>query len=147
MRAWRVGFGRHRIFEPGNNGENGAMKFLGAVALSVLMVPAVACTHSVKVPQELVGNWVTDNAKYEGKNLIIDRDGYIVLILDPVSTPKASRVDSMQCKKEAGLTCLFETTNKTGTHDKISVNYRPVNGGELRLAHPNNVVWHHAPTE
>jgi hypothetical protein len=123
------------------------MKFFRVVALSVLMLPAVACTRSVTVPKELVGNWVSDDAKYEGKNLIIDRDGYVVLILDPVSTPKASRVESMKCTKEGGLTCSFETTDKAGTHNKLSVTYSPANGGELRLGHPSGVVWHHAPSE
>lgn len=121
------------------------MRFFRLLAVSLLIFPAAACKRAQPIPQELVGNWVTDSAKYQGKNLIIDQDGFIVLILDGETLPKAERVDRMTATKVAGVpTYVFETSDKDGAHDKIALTYRPANGGELRLSHPSQVVWHRA---
>lgn len=124
------------------------MRFGRILALCVLMIPAVACRHSQSIPPELAGNWVTDDPRYAGKNMIIDKDGYITLITNPESKPKAERIDKMTSTKEAGAaTYVFETTDIAGAHDKITLTYRAANGGELRLSHPNQVVWKRATEE
>jgi hypothetical protein len=119
------------------------MKFFRLLLLTLLILPAAACKDAQPVPQELVGNWVTQDAKYQGKMLSIDPEGYVVLIVDEETTPKAERIDRMSSKTEAGVTTyVFEASDLAGQNDKITLMYRPLNGGELRLAHPNSVVWH-----
>ena len=107
------------------------------------MIPAVACKQSQAVPRELVGNWVTQDARYQGKTLVIDAEGFIVLIVDEDTMPKAEHIDSMTSKSEAGVTTyVFVASDQAGVQNKYTLMYRPLNGGELRLAHPNQVVWH-----
>ena len=119
------------------------MKFLRLLPLLLLIIPAAACKHSAAVPQELVGNWVTQDARYQGKTLVIDAEGFIVLIVDEDTMPKAEHIDSMTSKSEAGVTTyVFDASDQAGVHNRFTLMYRPVNGGELRLAHPNQVVWH-----
>jgi hypothetical protein len=107
------------------------------------MIPAVACKQSQAVPQELVGNWVTQDARYQGKTLVIDAEGFVVLIVDEDTMPKAEHIDKMTSKSEAGVTTyVLEASDQEGVQNKFTLMYRPLNGGELRLAHPNQVVWH-----
>ena len=121
------------------------MKFLRLLPLLVLLIPATACNHAAAVPQELVGNWVTQDARYQGKTLVIDAEGYIVLIVDEDTMPRAEHVDSMTSKREAGVTTyVLDASDQAGAHNRFTLMYRAVNGGELRLAHPNQVVWHRA---
>jgi hypothetical protein len=118
------------------------MRFFHLLALSLLILPAAGCKQSQAVPPELVGNWVTQDAKYQGKSLSIDPEGFIVLIVDENTTPKAEHIDRLTSTSEAGVTTyVFEASDQDGAHDKITVMYRAANGGELRLSHPNQVVW------
>jgi hypothetical protein len=131
-----------------HKGEDRPMKFFRLIALALLLLPAVACNQQQKIPKELAGNWVTEDERYQGKNLIINPEGFIVLIVDAESKPRAERVESMTSTKEAGVTTyVFKTTDINGAHDTITVDYRAANGGELRLAHPNQIVWRRAPAE
>jgi hypothetical protein len=119
------------------------MRFVRLLPLLLLMLPAGACNQSQAIPRELVGNWVTQDAKYQGKTLVIDAEGFVVLIVDEDTMPKAEHIDSMTSKSEAGVTTyVFEASDQAGVRDKITVMYRAANGGELRLAHPSQVVWH-----
>lgn len=124
------------------------MKFFRLLLPSLLIVLAAGCKHDQAVPQELVGNWVTQDARYKGKSLTIDQQGFIVLIVDEDSQPKAEHIDSMTVTKAAGLTTyVFETSDQADVPGKMTITYRPVNG-ELRLAHPSSVVWQRqAPAE
>jgi len=80
---------------------------------------------------------------------MIDPEGFVVLIVDEDTMPKAEHIDRMTSKSEAGVTTYaMEVSDQAGLQTKITVMYRPVNGGELRLAHPNQVVWQRAaPTQ
>ena len=121
------------------------MRFFRIWLLSLLILPAAACKRSPAIPEELVGSWVTQDAKYQGKTLSIDPEGFIVMIVDEDTMPKEEHIDRMTSKSEAGVTTyVFEASDQDGTHDKITLMYRPLNGGELRLAHPNQVVWQRA---
>jgi hypothetical protein len=121
------------------------MRFFRLLPLCLLIMPAAACRQSQTVPQALVGSWVTEDAKYQGKSLMIDQQGFIVLVLDEDTSPKPERIDHMTSTSEAGVTTyVFETSDQAGLHDKITVMYRAVNGGELRLSHPNQVLWRRA---
>jgi len=121
------------------------MRWFRLLPLLLLIIPAVACKESPPVPQELVGNWVTQDAKYQGKTLVIDPEGYIVLIVDEDTMPKAEHIDHMTSTEVAGVTTyVLDASDQAGTHDRITVMYRAVNGGELRLAHPSQVVWQRA---
>jgi hypothetical protein len=120
-------------------------KFPRFLLLFLLLAPAASCNKQVTVPSELVGSWVTQDARYRSKTLEIDGDGFVILFFGEDIEPKAERIDAMSTKTEAGITTYtFDTCDQADVHDKIRVNYRPVNGGELRLAHPNQVVWHRA---
>ncbi len=119
------------------------MRFLRLLPLLVLLIPAAACNRSVAVPQELVGNWVTQDARYQGKTLVIDAEGFVVLIVDEDTMPRAEHIDHMTSKSAAGVTTyVLDASDQAGTHNRFTLMYRAVNGGELRLAHPNQVVWH-----
>lgn len=119
------------------------MKLLRLLPILLLILPAVACKPSPTVPRELVGNWVTQDAKYQDKTLVIDAEGFVVLIVDEDTMPKAEHIDSMTSKTEAGVTTyVLEASDQEGVQNKFTLLYRPVNGGELRLAHPIQVVWH-----
>jgi hypothetical protein len=120
------------------------MRFFRLLPLALLILPAAACKRSQAVPQELVGNWATQDAKYQGKMLSIDQE-FIVVIQDENTPPKVERIDRMTSTNEAGVTTyVFEASDDTGAHDKVTLMYRPFNGGELRLSHPNSVVWQRA---
>jgi hypothetical protein len=120
------------------------MRFFRLLTLSLLIIPVVACKHSPGVPQELVGSWVTQDARYQGKSLVIDQD-CIVLVQDEDTLPKAEHIDRMTAASESGVTTyVFEASDQEGARDKITVMYRAVNGGELRFSHPNSVVWQRA---
>jgi hypothetical protein len=117
------------------------MKFIRFLPLLLLLMPAAACKRLPGVPQELVGNWVTQDAKYQGKAISIDQQ-FIVVIQDEETPPKVERIDHMTASSEAGVTTyVFEASDQAGQHDKVTVMYRAVNGGELRLSHPAGVVW------
>jgi hypothetical protein len=121
------------------------MRFFRVLLLSLLIIPSAACNRAPAVPQELVGTWTTQDAKYQGKSLTIDPEGYVVLIVDEETTPKAQHIDHMTTKSEAGVaTYAMDLTDQDGVHNKITVTYRAANGGELRLAHPDRVVWQRA---
>jgi len=119
------------------------MKIIRLLPILLLMIPAVACKPSPTVPRELVGNWVTQDARYKDKTLVIDAEGFVVLIVDEDTMPKAEHIDKMTAKTEAGVTTyVLEASDQAGIQNKFTLMYRPLNGGELRLAHPNQVVWH-----
>jgi hypothetical protein len=121
------------------------MRFFRLLTLALLIMPAAACKHSPAIPQELVGTWVTQDARYQGKSLMIDPEGFVVLVVDEDTAPRAEHVDRLTSTREAGVaTYVFEASDQAGLHNKITVMYRDVNGGELRLAHPNQVVWQRA---
>jgi hypothetical protein len=121
------------------------MRYFRLLLLSLLIMPAVACKPSLVVPKELVGSWVTQDPRYQGKILMIDGEGFIMLVVDAETLPKAERIDSMTSTTQAGVaTYVLETSDQAGAHERVTVMYRAVNGGELRLAHPNQVVWQRA---
>ena len=117
------------------------MRLLRLLPLFLVLLSATACFRSSAAPKELVGNWTTDDEKYQGKKLEIDQD-FIVLFFGDDAMPKAERIDHVASTQEAGgTTYVFETSDKAGVHNKIKVSYRPANGGELRLSNPSQVVW------
>jgi hypothetical protein len=124
------------------------LRFFRLLSLSLLILPLAACKHPPAVPDELVGTWVTQDAKYQGKSLAIDQE-FIVTVLDEDTTPKAEHIDHVTTTTVAGVTTYaFEATDQAGVHDKITLTYQAANGGELRLAHPSSVVWQRAePTQ
>jgi hypothetical protein len=117
------------------------MRLFRLLPLFLVIVSAAGCHRSQAVPKELVGNWVTDDERYQGKTLEIDQD-FIVLFLGEDTQPKAKRIDRVTATKEAGVTTyVFETSDKAGVHESIQVLYRPARQGELRLSNPSQVVW------
>ena len=121
------------------------MRLFRLLPLFLVIVSAAGCRHFQAVPEELVGNWETDDERFQGKTLEIDQD-FIVLFLGEDTLPKANRIDRVSSNKEAGVTTyVFETSDKAGVHDTITVLYRAAQKGELRLANPSQVVWKRVP--
>jgi hypothetical protein len=121
------------------------MRLFRLLPLFLVILSAAGCRHFQQgVPQELLGNWVTDDENYQGKSFEIDQE-FIVLFLGEDHQPKAERIDRVSSTSEAGLiTYVFETSDKAGVRDIVKVLYRPALAGELRLSNPSQVVWKRA---
>lgn len=130
-----------RAYREGGN----SMKFHKCVPVLILLLVCAACQRSKPAPSEILGTWQTDDPRYNGKFLRFDED-FLVLGLGEDVVPKPEHIEHITVSHEGIATIyLIEARDQDRALDRITVEYSPQNGGELRLSNPHQIVWKKSP--
>jgi len=106
----------------------------------LLLLFLCSCRQPV-VPNGLIGTWQTSDPRYQGKYLQID-DKFVVLVLGEEVVPEVERIVRIESRREGLFTTyVIESKDQQGQRKKITIQYTPKNGGELRLSNPIQVLW------
>ena len=109
--------------------------------LPMLLLLFVCSCRQPVVPSELIGTWQTSDPRYQGKILQID-DKFVVVGLGEELVPKVERIVRIESRREGPFTTyVIDSKDQEGKREKITVQYTPKNGGELRLSNPRQVLW------
>lgn len=120
------------------------MKLYKCLPVLILLIFCGACHRSQSAPSEIAGTWRTDSPRYEGKFLQFDQD-FVIVGLGDETLPKVEHIERIAVRRQGPIvTYVIESRDQEGTHYKITVQYSPLNGGELRLSNPRQVVWKRA---
>jgi hypothetical protein len=108
--------------------------------ISLPLLLCLACSK-VEAPTDLVGNWRTDDPRYQDKVLRLD-GCCIVYGLGEDKDPRPEQIVSVKTQSNgAGTTYMVESIGDSKKHQKITLLYSPANGGELHIANLPKVLW------
>jgi hypothetical protein len=115
---------------------------MGQVVLLLLSMFCGSCdwNRSRFVPSELIGVWKTDDVRYRGRSLELSVD--TALIETGSDEPGTEAVESVKIQPTgAETTYLIRCRASDGTRHMLSLRFSSRGGGEIRLSHPDRVVW------
>jgi hypothetical protein len=105
-----------------------------------LMLGGCDWNDSKFIPDNLVGVWRTNDARYRDRSMKFSKDS--ALIETGVGIPSKESVESVKIQS-AGEETNYSIKCRTadGNADLLSVRFSPKWGGELRLNHQPNMIW------
>lgn len=119
--------------------------FIGLLTAALIVFIGLfvnSCSDPVPFPTQLVGNWVTDTAKYEDRYIEIDETKLIFGTGKP--EPNILFINSFE-KKPQGKTTewIFHCEIKKGERFKIVLLYYIENGSEsIQLKNTPQIFWY-----
>jgi hypothetical protein len=117
---------------------------LSFARLILLLSPVVlgSCdwNDSKFIPDNLVGVWRTNDARYRGRSMKLSEDS--VVIETGIGNPNKETVESVKIQPAGDETnYLIKCRTSDGSVDFLSLRFSSRWGGELRLNHQQNVAW------
>lgn len=98
------------------------------------------------MPVEVRGIWRTDNAKYRDRYLDLD-EHFLVFGTGEDEHPNVQRIERIDSLAGArGTLYTVYAKDIEASELKLTFEYTTVNGGEVRLTNPRNVVWRRTPS-
>ena len=119
------------------------MKIGRMLSTLLLLLAMLGCHHNTTslLPARLVGFWTTDEPRYEGRFMELYQ-AYVIIGTGSKEAPTVQAVSSVEAEPENGSTLYrITSTDMTGVQYKMALLYTPINGGELRFRHPEQIVW------
>jgi hypothetical protein len=114
----------------------------GQLLLLLLPIIGGACdwNDSKFVPGELIGVWRTDDARYRGRAIELGKDSAVIETGSDQASPES--VESVKIQP-AGKETTYSIRCRAadGTRHVLTLRFSPSGGGEIRLSHPQNIVW------
>ncbi len=84
-----------------------------------------------RMPREIIGTWVTDNARYAGAQLIVSADQLILEAIDATAHPYTIR--KLKVGGPARRQVTIQAVDADGNEFQFVLIYSPADGGTLRL--------------
>ena len=112
------------------------------LSIVVLLSASVGCNRSnVKgLPSQVTGYWPTNDVRYRGRFLELNR-AFVIIGAGKKGTPSVQIIDHIESQPlPEGTSYTIYSTTQDGMHDQLTIEFRPVNGGEIRLQH-EAAVW------
>lgn len=111
------------------------------ILLTVLV--CAGCNHndSCMLPRQLEGVWTSDDSRYRDRFLELSQV-FVIVVTGPRDTPVVSFVDKVESRpmgKDTAFT-VYSTDHSQGAHYKLTLQFRPDNGGEIRFKNQPQ-VW------
>jgi len=101
-----------------------------------LMIPS----EQRALPEPLIGVWVTDDPRYEGRSLEFTK--VTALFKTGVSTVDTYFITDVEAVPRNEKTFYTITFHRAGEPDEaFSFYYSPKNGGTIQLEHQEQIVW------
>jgi hypothetical protein len=112
--------------------------------LILLLLPIVlgGCdwNDSKFIPENLVGVWRTNDARYRGRSMKLSEDS--VVIETGIGNPSKETVESVKIQRAGDETnYLIKCRASDGSEHFLSLRFSSRWGGELRLNHQQNMAW------
>ncbi len=95
-----------------------------------------------EMPEQLLGRWTTDDARYQGRALRLTRDS-VVFDVGPDQSPRRGRILSLRRWKE-GLVPVFRIEYDAGEGVE-TMDVLVVGPDSIRFRNPRDVLWTKAP--
>jgi hypothetical protein len=119
---------------------------LGRVLLLLLPIVCSGCNwnRSRFIPDSLVGVWRTDDPRYRGRSLELGKDSAV--IGTGGDKPSMESVESVKIRP-AGEETTYSINCRAadGTQHLLTLRFNPSRDGEIRLSHPDGIVWRRRP--
>jgi hypothetical protein len=112
------------------------------LSIVVLLSASVGCNRSdVKgLPSDVVGYWTTNDARYHGRFLELNR-AFVIIGAGKKGSPSVQIIDRIESQPlPDGTSYTIYSTTQEGMHDQLTIEFRPANGGEIRFQH-EGAVW------
>ncbi len=111
--------------------------------LSLLLVVLASCDWRgpQTLPEQVLGEWKTDDARYQGRFLKIEADR-ITFGLGGVAPDELEHIDRIRVASANNpADYIIKLKRNNGAPDSVALRFTPENGGELRLKNQPKVVW------
>ncbi len=93
------------------------------------------------LPEQLLGEWKTDDARYQGRFLKVETD-QITFGLGGAAPNELEHIERVHMEPANNPTdYLIKLKKLDGAPDSVVLRFSPENGGELRLKNQPHVVW------
>jgi len=119
-----------------------SMTTLGRMLLLLLLIACWGCdgNRSRFIPDNLVGVWRTDDPRYRGRSLELAKDSAV--IGTGTDKPSIELIDSVTIRPASEETTYsIQCRTADGTRHLLTLSFRANGDGEVRLLHPQNIVW------
>ena len=115
------------------------------IRIAIIVAALLACagcsrnTQSM-LPRQLTGFWTTDSPRYQGRFLELYQT-FVIIGTGPGEPPSVQMIDKVKTEPKGNGTVLtIYSTDPSGAHYELGLQFSPANGGELRLRNQNH-VW------
>jgi hypothetical protein len=119
---------------------------IGQVLVLLLPIVCGGCdwNRSRFIPENLFGVWRTDDPRYRGRSIQLGKDNVVIGTGD--DKPSIELVESVRIRP-AGEDTTYSIHCRTtdGTQHLLTLSFNPNGDGEIRLSHPQNIVWKRRP--
>jgi hypothetical protein len=127
-------------FSPQNGPARNSRQVLLLMPL-LLLLAGCAWRDPKTLPGQMVGEWRTDEPRYNGRFLRLEADR-ITFGLGGVAPDKAEHVERVRMVPRDNPTeYTVHLTSTEGTTDSIALQFTAERGGELRIKSQPKVVW------
>lgn len=123
-----------------------SIALIGQVLLLLLAIVCGGCdwNRSRFIPDNLVGVWRTDDPRYRGRSLELGKESAVIGVGG--DKPSIESVESVKTQQpEQETTYEISSRGADGTRHVLILRFSPNGDGEIRLSHPQNVVWKRRP--
>jgi hypothetical protein len=125
----------------------GTGSFLAALSVLLLLawVGRVRPGLQGLLPRQLTGVWTADDPRYKDRALELSQ-AFVIVITGRHDAPSVQMVDRVETepKGEDTVYTIYSTDYQQGTHNTMTVQFRPSNGGEIRFRNQAE-VWKRSP--
>jgi len=109
---------------------------------SALLLVSIGCNRANPrlLPDELSGFWTANALSYKGRFIELS-PAFIVIGAGENGAPRVQGIDQVDAEPSgAQTTYTIYSTTVDGIHDRITLQFDPKNGGEIRLKN-QDVLW------
>ena len=103
--------------------------------VSALLLACIGCnsTNPRILPDQVVGFWTTDAVGYRGRFLELT-NAFVIVGAGENGSPRVQLIDEVVVEKNnTATTYTIYSTSLDGTQDRMTLQFDPRHGGEIRL--------------
>jgi hypothetical protein len=111
-------------------------------SMLALLLASLGCNRGdVKgLPSQLAGYWTTNDARYHGRFVELNR-AFVIIGAGEKGSPSVQIIDRIDSQPSPdGTSYTIYSTTQDGMHDQLTIEFSPNHGGEIRLQH-EGAVW------
>lgn len=125
---------------PHNDGRSVRQKAFFLAPL-VVILSGCAAPPLKTLPADIVGHWTTSEPRYRTRSMALEPEQITFGLggLEPDKVEQVEAVSMAQRQNETEYVIKLKAADQTP--DSVVVQFRPENGGELRLKNQSKVVW------
>ena len=129
-------------------GQTTRVRSIASLGRALLLFLPIVCgcdgNRSRFIPDSLVGVWRTDDPRYRGRSLEFGKDRAVIGTGgDKLSIESVESVKIQPAGEETTYSIRCRTAD--GTQHFVNLRFSPNGDGEIRLSHPQNILWKRGP--